>query len=131
MTEITESAATKTGSLSTLRLAELQIHRIVALNPAVLFVRSMDPATCEDGWVSDTIHTMLGYTPAETLAPGWWEDNLHPEDRAVARQTRAGHGAGEDAARRFYHSGVRGERLPPVAQVSGLASGQSSTEPIC
>ncbi|KAG5790993.1 hypothetical protein H9Q74_014515, partial [Fusarium xylarioides] len=36
----------------------------------------------------------------------------------------------EDAARRFYHSGVRGERLPPVAQVSGLASGQSSTEPI-
>ncbi|KAG5786478.1 hypothetical protein H9Q69_014400, partial [Fusarium xylarioides] len=37
----------------------------------------------------------------------------------------------EDAARRFYHSGVRGERLPPVAQVAGLASGQSSTEPIC
>ncbi|KAG5786503.1 hypothetical protein H9Q69_014386, partial [Fusarium xylarioides] len=37
----------------------------------------------------------------------------------------------EDAARRFYHSGVRGERLPPVAPVSGLASGQSSTEPIC
>ena len=37
----------------------------------------------------------------------------------------------EDATRRFYHSGVRGERLPPVAQVSGLASGQSSTEPIC
>ncbi|KAG4290326.1 hypothetical protein FPRO06_02212 [Fusarium proliferatum] len=26
------------------------------------------------------------------------------------------------AARRFYHSGVRGERLPPVAQVSDLAS---------
>ncbi|KAG4260684.1 hypothetical protein FPRO04_04308 [Fusarium proliferatum] len=26
------------------------------------------------------------------------------------------------ATRRFYHSGVRGERLPPVAQVSDLAS---------
>lgn len=36
----------------------------------------------------------------------------------------------EGTARRFYHCGVRAERLPPDALVSGLASGQSSTEPI-
>jgi hypothetical protein len=37
----------------------------------------------------------------------------------------------EDAAHCFYHFGVRSVWLPPDAQVSGLASGQSSTEPIC
>ena len=37
----------------------------------------------------------------------------------------------EDAAHCFYHFGVRSVRLPPDTLVSGLASGQSSTEPIC
>lgn len=37
----------------------------------------------------------------------------------------------EDRARYFYHCGVRSGRLPPDAQVSGVASGHPSTEPIC
>ena len=36
----------------------------------------------------------------------------------------------EDSARSFYHCGVRHAWLPPVARVSGVASGQPSTEPI-
>jgi len=35
----------------------------------------------------------------------------------------------EDAARGFYHCGVRHARLTPVAQLVGLASGQLPTEP--
>jgi two-component system sensor histidine kinase/response regulator len=32
-------------------------------------------------WVSSNITVQLGYAVEEALAPGWWADHLHPEDR--------------------------------------------------
>lgn len=56
--------------------------------------------------------------------------------RASFRRTDAPKGGAawgpqeEDSARSIYHCGVRHAWLPPVARVSGVASGQPSTEPI-
>ena len=56
--------------------------------------------------------------------------------RASFRRTDAPEGGAawgpqeEDSARSIYHCGVRHAWLPPVARVSGVTSGQPSTEPI-
>ncbi|KAG5742548.1 hypothetical protein H9Q70_014666, partial [Fusarium xylarioides] len=73
---------------------------------------------------------------SDKLLGGDGDDAPYAERASDGRTERAVGGVAwgpqeEDAARRFYHSGVRGGRLPSVAQVSGLAIGQSSTEPIC
>ena len=35
-------------------------------------------------WMSANLESLLGYTPDEALAPGWWLEHLHPDDRAQA-----------------------------------------------
>ncbi|NIA09526.1 MAG: GAF domain-containing protein, partial [Nitrospiraceae bacterium] len=35
-------------------------------------------------WVSENIHSLLGYSVEEATRPGWWRENLYPEDRERA-----------------------------------------------
>ena len=50
-------------------------------SPVVLYTlerRSTGPAAT---WVSSNIERLFGFSPAEALAPGWWDGRLHCEDR--------------------------------------------------
>src|SRR6202011_4557342 len=35
-------------------------------------------------WVSDSVKRILGYEVEEALAPDWWIDCLHPDDKKAA-----------------------------------------------
>ncbi|MBB5021210.1 PAS domain-containing protein [Desulfurispira natronophila] len=36
----------------------------------------------QPAWVSENIHSLLGYQSHEALSPSWWLENVYPEDRA-------------------------------------------------
>ena len=42
---------------------------------------SFDPDLFQFTYVSDFAETMLGFTPQECCAPGFWPSHIHPEDR--------------------------------------------------
>ncbi|RJP52870.1 MAG: PAS domain S-box protein [Anaerolineaceae bacterium] len=57
---------------------QTRMQHIIASSPSVLYSITPDFAA---NWVAQNVEFILGYTVAESLAPGWWADHLHPDDR--------------------------------------------------
>jgi len=63
--------------------------------PATLYVLELRGERLVVAWVSDHVTRVLGYTPDEVLAPSFWLEHVHPEDRehgaeAIASLRRQG-----------------------------------------
>lgn len=64
-----------------LRSARDYLQHVLESSPAVIYALAIEADTFRPTWVSDNIAHMLGYAAQETLAPDWWVDHLHPDDR--------------------------------------------------
>ncbi|HEY2804474.1 MAG TPA: response regulator [Gemmatimonadales bacterium] len=64
-----------------LRAAESRLQHVVAATPAVIYLLKVDGRNLRPTWVNDNITRVLGYNVQEALAPAWWIDNTHPDDR--------------------------------------------------
>jgi len=67
-----------------------QLSHVMETNPVILFSMRETGDRLVIQWVSGNVQAMTGYEPAEILAPGWWEGNLHPLDKdwAIAEQKK-------------------------------------------
>lgn len=65
------------------RLAETssQLTHLLDSSPVILY--SLNAADLRAGWVSSNIERILNYSPAQALAAGWFDRNLHPDDRLL------------------------------------------------
>jgi PAS domain S-box-containing protein len=52
--------------------------------PTVIYVLAITAKGFRSQWVSDSVKSILGYEVEEALAPDWWIDCLHPDDKEVA-----------------------------------------------
>ena len=59
-----------------------RVERLLSVIPIVLYRIDAKGGNYTAKWVSANIEPLLGYTAAESLAPGWWASRIHPEDRA-------------------------------------------------
>ncbi|MCI0600613.1 MAG: PAS domain-containing protein, partial [Beijerinckiaceae bacterium] len=59
-------------------------HHILNSVPAVIYVLAVTPKGFPSEWVSDSVKRILGYDVEEALAPDWWINCLHPDDRDAA-----------------------------------------------
>ena len=71
--------------VTALRQAEERLVRVTATSPAVLYTLSLSGDAAGSSWVSGNIEEIMGYSTEEALAPGWWTENLHPDDRSSAQ----------------------------------------------
>jgi len=60
---------------------ELKIHHMLEANPTIMVAMKVENRRIIPYWMSDSITRIFGYTVEEALAPTWWPDRLHPEDR--------------------------------------------------
>ena len=62
---------------------------VLTSSPAMLFTLRLEGNHFVPEWGSENIQRILGYTTQEALTPGWWQENIHPEDRkeALARSS--------------------------------------------
>jgi PAS domain S-box-containing protein len=68
-----------------LRATQARLQHVITSSAAVMYVLRVDGAAYRTIWISDNIGRIMGYDMAEAMAPGWWADRVHPEDRERLR----------------------------------------------
>lgn len=67
-----------------LALSLAQSRHILNSIPTVIYVLAVTGKGYTSQWVSDSVERILGYKAEEALAPDWWINCLHPDDRRSA-----------------------------------------------
>src|SRR3984893_5739830 len=69
---------------SALAVSPVRSRYILNSIPTVIYVLTITAKGFESQWVSDSVKRTLGYEVEEALAPDWWIDCLHPDDKKAA-----------------------------------------------
>jgi len=74
-------------STAELQQANHRLDQMLNASPVVLYRLRQEADKITAEWVSPNIRRLFGFSAKQALAPGWWERQLHPEDRdkALAR----------------------------------------------
>ncbi|MGA7384241.1 MAG: PAS domain-containing protein, partial [Methylocella sp.] len=67
-----------------LAVSSAQSRHILNSIPTVIYELAITPKGFRSQWVSDSVKRILGYEVEEALAPDWWVDCLHPDDKEAA-----------------------------------------------
>jgi len=69
---------------SALTVSSAQSRHILNSIPTVIYELAITGKGFRTEWISDSVKRILGYEVEEALAPDWWIDCLHPDDKAAA-----------------------------------------------
>jgi len=64
-----------------IRKSEEQIRYIISSTSSVLFNAAIKDDEFTFIWISENVKDLLGYLPADVMKAGWWEENIHPDDK--------------------------------------------------
>jgi len=67
-----------------LQLQRRQSRHILNSIPTVVYDLAVTSKGFPTQWISDSVKKILGYEVEDTLAPDWWINCLHPDDKAAA-----------------------------------------------
>ncbi len=67
-----------------LQLQRRQSRHILNSIPTVVYDLAITSKGFPTQWISDSVTKILGYEVGEALAPDWWIDCLHPDDKEAA-----------------------------------------------
>ncbi len=70
--------------------AHSQLEQLLAHSPAVIYRLKVEGQNVLPLMASENITKMLGFTVAETMIDGWWQEHVHPDDAAAAMAGTAG-----------------------------------------
>jgi PAS domain S-box-containing protein len=116
-----------------LRDAQQRLSHLVSSSPSVLFSLRPQGEKLVAAWVSSNVETLLGYDVETALAPGWWQERLHPDDRdAVLAEMPRVHEEGQlvqeyrfrlaDGTYRWMHAELRLLRDPSGRPLEAIGS---------
>lgn len=117
------------ASESALQRTARQLAHVMEMNPVILFTLRLSGGRLLPEWVSGDTQSLLGYDTVETLAPGWIEKVVHPEDKALVLAAHTSLPAPGGIARDFRVKRKTGgyvwvhSQLKPVNAVSGEVIG--------
>ncbi|MBS4099501.1 MAG: CBS domain-containing protein [Sulfuricella sp.] len=75
-----------------LQKTQAHLAHVLNVSPAATYVMRADPAapgTMKIAFTTEQITRISGYTLADMIQPGFWENGLHPDDRAAALANQA------------------------------------------
>lgn len=76
------SEESRAAAQAALERTAAQLAHIMDVTPVILFkLTKRPPAAFSADWISGNAAAITGYAPEEMLNPGWWLDNIHPDDR--------------------------------------------------
>ena len=65
-------------------VSPVESRHILNSIPTVIYELAITAKGFPTQWVSDSVKRILGYEVEEALAPDWWIDCLHPDDKEAA-----------------------------------------------
>jgi PAS domain S-box-containing protein len=71
------------------RANEAQLAHVLARSPSVLYSVRLGPDVADITSVTDNVERIIGYGRDEVTRPGFWNEHVHPDDRASSRETFA------------------------------------------
>ena len=96
-------------------LAEERFRAIVEHNPAITYQEAHSPspydAAAPYSYISPQVATVLGFTPEEWTASGFWLQQMHPDDREAVLLESERTAASEDPYRQDYRVRARDGRV--------------------
>jgi PAS domain S-box-containing protein len=60
---------------------QARLERVLASSGAVIYLLQTDHGDFTPVWISDNVQRVMGFETAEAMAPAWWQQHIHPEDR--------------------------------------------------
>lgn len=66
------------------RTSAERFAHLLAHSPAVLYSMGIEQTAAVPVFVSENVTALLGFGVQDCLAPDWWRDHVHPEDREAA-----------------------------------------------
>jgi|GEM_PF-1129515 len=79
--ESLEAIGRQIGQFIVRRRLQEELKRVVSLGPAVIYTLRKSGGRWYPAWISENILQMTGFAVSE-IGPGWWAEQIHPEDRA-------------------------------------------------
>lgn len=62
-----------------LRETSHRLSHLLSSSPVVVY--ALKGPALKPAWISDNVSRIFGFAPREVMAEGWWEQQLHPDDR--------------------------------------------------
>jgi PAS domain S-box-containing protein len=72
-----------------LRAADDRLGPLLSDLPTFLYVLRFEGSSTVPVWAGANVAHLVGYQPEDVVVPGWWVNNLHPDDRAAALAAQA------------------------------------------
>jgi len=86
------------------RATQERLRRVIGSTDAVIY--ELNPGEGPElEWISDNVLRVLGHRVGEALRPGWWRDNVHPEDLSAVGGWLADAGTSTRQYRFRHHDG--------------------------
>ncbi|MCA1767237.1 MAG: sensor domain-containing diguanylate cyclase, partial [Idiomarina sp.] len=63
------------------------LYSYIENSPTIHYELRANESEIRIDWVSSNCERIMGYTPEEVKAPGWWQQNMHPNDAQLAKKT--------------------------------------------
>ena len=64
-----------------LQSSDRRLKHVLSSSPTVLFTLAIVEHRIEGiSWISENALELFGHRPESALSPGWWQENVHPED---------------------------------------------------
>jgi PAS domain S-box-containing protein len=79
---VSEDVTEQRQAAEALRSAEARLKQVLAFSTTVIFVADVAGETITPTWMSENFTRLTGHDVAHALQPGWWEEQLHPDERA-------------------------------------------------
>ncbi len=73
----------RAASQAALARTAVQLTHALEATPVILFTLRRTAQGDIPEWVSGSAEVLTGFSPSEMLMPGWWANNLHPQDKAA------------------------------------------------
>ena len=72
-----------------LEQASAQLQDLLRTSPSIVYQLRPHSGVLQPSALTDNLTRLTGYTRDEALAPGWWFDHVHPDDREAAGRVLA------------------------------------------
>jgi PAS domain-containing protein len=111
---------------SALTVSSAQSRHILNSIPTVIYELAITAKGFPTQWVSDNVKRIFGYEVEEALAPDWWIDRLHPDDKEAAIKKTSllmSQGQSSHFVRRF-NSEVQQRCIDDMAEHRGWGKGR-------